>query len=174
MATKQEFLDACAYLTSTGALVGTGALYINGDSQTVLDEGANNADITPDEATLTQALLDLANQLTDDQTQDNARTSIRDLQSIATNNAPFIASLISWCLNADLNADNTATRFTGLASALSSQPAGIQIGFKASLLAEYGIDIDVIGIGNLTLLHKQQIIRFARSFATSWATVLLS
>lgn len=56
--TKDEFLTACSYLTSTGDLVGTGALFIDGNTQTVIDEGNSNQNITPDEATLTQALID--------------------------------------------------------------------------------------------------------------------
>lgn len=171
--TKQQFIDGCSHLTSTGALSGIGALFIDGNNQTVLDEGDNNANITPDEATINQALLDLASTQASEQTQSNASTTIKDLRSIATDNAPFIASLMTWCLNADLNSDDTATRFTNLVATFTGQSSGVINVFKAGVLAEYDIDIDTIGIGNLSDAQKRDIIRFARSFASAWAIVLI-
>jgi hypothetical protein len=44
-----------------------GALFIDGDAQIVLDESDSNANITPNEATILQALTDLATQQTENQ-----------------------------------------------------------------------------------------------------------
>jgi hypothetical protein len=68
--TTQEFIDGCHYLTSVGALVPAnpnGALFIDGDAQIVLDESDSNANITPNEATILQALTDLATHQTENQ-----------------------------------------------------------------------------------------------------------
>ena len=57
--TKTQFRDAISHLTGSGALSGTGDLFLDADGQKVLDEGNGNEDITPNEATITQALIDL-------------------------------------------------------------------------------------------------------------------
>ena len=73
--TSKEFRDAVSYLSATGNLPAIGAKFIDANNQIVLDEGDNNADITPDEAMLTQALADLATQIT----SDYARQELRQL-----------------------------------------------------------------------------------------------
>jgi hypothetical protein len=115
-----------------------------------------------------------ASQSTDEQTTDSASQSIKGLRSVATANAPFIASLMTWCLNADINSDTTATRFTNLLTTFAGQPTAVINAFKAGVLAEHDIDIDTIGIPSLTDEQKRAILRFARAFATSWAVVLTS
>lgn len=94
--TKDQFLDACSYLTQTGAL--SGVLFIDGNNQVVLDEGNANADITPDEATLTQALSDLSTQqATETQNETNAtltKSQIRDyLRAQLVNPSPNLATI---------------------------------------------------------------------------------
>jgi hypothetical protein len=71
--TNEQFADAIHYLTSTNALTGVGALFVDKHNQLVLDEGNFNTDITPDEAILTQALIDLAARQVDEQAQDAVR-----------------------------------------------------------------------------------------------------
>lgn len=76
--TREQFRNAISYLTGTGSLSGVGALFIDINNQKVLDEGNANADITPDVATLDQALVDsAANQITEQQLE-SARIINRD------------------------------------------------------------------------------------------------
>ena len=73
---ETEFRDAISHLTQTDILFGVGALFVDANTQKVFDEGSNNLDITPNEATLTQALIDL-------QTSNDAQGAIDELVSLA-------------------------------------------------------------------------------------------
>jgi len=81
--TREDFRDAISYLTDVGILSGLGALFIDADNQMVLDEGNNNADITPDATILSQALMDLAVKENDDAiNQVRQVTAKSDMQAI--------------------------------------------------------------------------------------------
>lgn len=87
MATKREFQDAISYLTSQGQLPVTHQRVIEAGQQRVWDRQFDNngnlvsqTDITPDEASITQALIDL-------QTQLDIETAKRDLRQLSRSDA---------------------------------------------------------------------------------------
>ena len=75
--TKAQFRDAISHLTSTGTLSGLGALFIDINNLRVLDEGNANADITPNQSTLDQALIDLATQQSTEQQQETIKNNAK-------------------------------------------------------------------------------------------------
>jgi hypothetical protein len=89
--TEGQFRDAISYLTGVGTLSSVGALFINADKQKVLDElydenkvRISAIDITPDAATLDQALVDLAAKQSNDAIQETTdNTAFADLLSKA-------------------------------------------------------------------------------------------
>ena len=179
--TKRQFQDAIAYLTSQGQLTVTYERVIEAGQQKVWDRQFNasgvmvsETDITPDEATLQQALTDLASEEADRQSLETVKVSIRSLKDTATANAPFIQSLAQWQLNADVNSHDTDTRFTALVATFAGQPPGVINAYKAGVLAEYGIDIDLIGVANLTIIHKHDILKFTRGFIAVWSIPLIA
>ncbi len=89
--TTSEFRDACAYLTGQGQLAVTYERIIDANNQQVWDRQHNSAgvlvsqtDITPNEATLTQALTDLATQITNEQ---NLITQVATVKTNSKTNA---------------------------------------------------------------------------------------
>jgi hypothetical protein len=71
--TRKQFRDAISYLTENAALSGTGTLWLDADKQRVLDEGNANADITPSQSILEQALIDSLSEQASKQQLDDAR-----------------------------------------------------------------------------------------------------
>lgn len=108
------------------------------------------------------------------QSAQSVQSQITQLKTIAVANAPFIASLMASILSSDYDGDNLSTRWTAFISVMGSQSAGIQTRFKQAVIAEENINIDSIGVGNLTDANKRAILRFARRFASSWAIVVIS
>jgi len=101
--TIEEFQNACSYLTGQGTLLGIGALFIDANNRMVLDEGNANIDITPDEATLTQALADLA-------TAQDVETAQDIIKAGAKAQASAIPNWASWTeIQATDYVDNNVT-----------------------------------------------------------------
>lgn len=113
--TKEQFRDACAYLAENGGLTVSGERYIDAHNLKIWDDShdpktkvrTHHVDITPNEATLQQALIDLASQQATEQaqvTEDNDAFS--DLLTIANAGLTQIAN--------DLTALDTATTIASI------------------------------------------------------------
>lgn len=104
--TPSEFRDAISYLTGTEILFGSGPLFIDVNNRKVLDEGDNNTDITPNEATLNQALIDMQTASNANDAQDTTdETAFNDFQSIVNTALQQIASDEAALENASTFAD---------------------------------------------------------------------
>ncbi len=75
--TKEQFRSAIGYLRQTDALSSIGVIFLDANNQRVLDEGDNNADITPNDTILNQALVDFAEQQVNEEAQENIRSEAR-------------------------------------------------------------------------------------------------
>lgn len=121
--TRKEFQNAISYLSSQNAIVFSNELFLDANARKLYDESHNestgvrisNVDITPDEPTLTQALVDLA-------IQESNQQSSNAVQAGAKAQMQAIPNWASWteaqALNFyDVNVTDEITNVTNLAEA---------------------------------------------------------
>lgn len=94
--TREEFQNAISYLTSQNDIVFSNELFLDANARKLYDESHNEStgarissvDVTPDGPTLTQALIDLAteesNQQTIDAVQVGAKAEVQAIPNYAT------------------------------------------------------------------------------------------
>lgn len=130
----------------------------------------------PDGA-IEQAVRDVAathdaSQMTNAQRMSQATDRIRNLRSMARTYADDIALLYAAVISADAAGDTASERYARIRQVMADADAPFRTRFVQALASETGIDINAIGLLNLSVRQIEQVNTFSREFANSFAILL--